>query len=143
MTSVIEFNSKANKYAEFSNFHESPFEIDGKTYPTVEHWFQSQKFPTDNELQEQIRTAPSPAKAKKLGRTKSVHFQSNWNSARDEVMKRGVTAKFEQNAELMELLRSTDGYELKEKAFWDSYWGTGRNGKGQNKMGKLLMEIIK
>jgi len=52
-----------------------------------------------------------------------------------------VTAKFQQHAELMRLLKSTQGHELKEKAFWDAYWGTGRSGKGQNRMGKLLMDI--
>jgi len=138
---AIEFNSKSAEYAEFSNFHIAPFVLDGNTYPSVEHWFQSEKFPTDKELQGQIRAAPSASKAKALGRTKSVHFRSDWNSVRDEVMMRGVRAKFEQNAELMNLLRSTLGYELREKAFWDAYWGTGRSGKGQNRMGKLLMEI--
>jgi predicted NAD-dependent protein-ADP-ribosyltransferase YbiA (DUF1768 family) len=53
-------------------------------------------------------------------------------------MLKGVRAKFEQNADLMGLLKSTSGCELREKALWDGYWGTGRNGKGLNKMGKIL-----
>ena len=27
---------------------------------------------------------------------------------------------------------------LREKSWWDSYWGTGRDGKGKNRMGYLL-----
>ena len=57
------------------------------------------------------------------------------------VMLKGVRAKFEQNTELMALLKSTERYELREKAFWDGYWGTGRTGKGLNKMGKILSQI--
>ena len=141
MTHIIEFNSKTEFYSEFSNFHVSPFVMDGKIYQTVEHYFQSEKFPNDSVLQEAIRTAPTPAKAKRLGKTKSIHFRSDWANFRNEAMLKGERAKFEQNAKLMDLLKSTKGYELREKAFWDGFWGMGRNGKGLNKMGKILQLI--
>jgi len=142
MAHIIEFNSKSELYSEFSNFHVAPFVIDGQTYPTVEHYFQSEKFPNDSVLQEAIRMAPTPAKAKKLGKTRSIYFRNDWANFRNEVMLKGVRAKFEQNAELMDMLRSTEGCELREKAFWDGYWGTGRSGNGKNKMGKIL-ELIR
>ena len=40
--------------------------------------------------------------------------------------------------ELKEMLIKTQNLVLKEKSWWDSYWGTGRNGKGKNRMGYLL-----
>jgi hypothetical protein len=141
MASVIEFSSKAHSFSEFSNFHVAPFEIEGKAYKTVEHWFQAQKFPTDKDLQERIRNERTPAKAKELGQTESTHYVSNWDVIKDEVMLKGLTAKFAQNPDLMDLLVSTAGHELREKTVRDVYWGTGQNGDGQNKLGKLLMVV--
>ena len=141
MTDIIEFNSKSVLYSEFSNFYVCPFEIGGLIYQTVEHYFQSEKFPNDKILQQMIRVAPTPTKARRLGKTKSNSFRVDWANFRNEVMLKGVRAKFEQNAHLMDLLKSTEGKELREKAFWDGYWGTGRNGKGFNKMGKILESI--
>jgi len=45
------------------------------------------------------------------------------------------------NGRIMELLLSTDEAKLIHKAAWDSYWGTGRNGKGKNRLGHLLMQV--
>ena len=141
MASVIEFSSKAHSFSEFSNFHVAPFFIEGKTYKTVEHWFQAQKFPTDKDLQERIRNAQTPAQAKVLGQTRSTHYVSNWDVIKDEVMLKGLTAKFAQNPDLKDLLVATAGRELREKAPKDKYWGTGPSGDGQNKLGKLLMAV--
>ena len=114
--------------------------INEKEYLTVEHWFQSQKF-TNPDLQEQIRLAPTPTKAKSLGKKRDESFRSDWNSIREEVLYKGLQAKFNQNTCLYTKLLGTGTLELKEDASWDSYWGTGRTGKGQNRMGNLLMKL--
>ena len=137
----IEFSSKSQQYSEFSNFHSAPFTLEGALWPTVEHYFQAQKFIGDPQLQERVRLAPTPASAKKLGRTRSPFFPANWDSIKEEVMLKALTAKFSQNPELDALLKSTGTATLKEKAFWDSYWGTGRTGKGKNRMGVLLEHV--
>jgi ribA/ribD-fused uncharacterized protein len=41
---VIFFYSTKDAYGEFSNFAAFPIEIDGRTWPTSEHYFQAQKF---------------------------------------------------------------------------------------------------
>ena len=56
-------------------------------------------------------------------------------------METALKAKFTQNPSLLQLLKATGQAELREKAFWDSYWGTGRNGKGRNRMGYLLQTL--
>lgn len=138
---TIEFSSKTLQYNEFSNFYESPFILNEIEWPTVEHYFQAQKFPTDPKFQEVIRKALTPAAAKKLGKTKSPHFRKDWESAKDMVMLDALQAKFEQDEYLTSLLKSTGTATLKEKASWDSYWGTGQNGNGKNRMGQLLMIV--
>jgi ribA/ribD-fused uncharacterized protein len=136
----ILFNSKSSEWCWLSNFFLSPMIIDGKEYLTVEHWFQSQKF-TNPMLQEQIRLAPTPMKAKVLGKKRDPSFHSDWDSLREEIMYKGLQAKFDQNIVLYNKLLGTGTFELKEDSSWDSYWGTGRTGKGKNRMGSLLMKL--
>lgn len=137
----IQFHSKAVNYSEFSNFYEAQFELDGKIWKTVEHYFQHEKFPGNTILQEKIWQAKTPASAKQLGKTRAPTFRRDWNDVRDEVMKSAVEAKFQQNPTLLQLLLETGSTLLEEKSPFDSYWGTGRTGKGQNKMGQILMEL--
>ena len=138
---TIQFHSKAVEYSEFSNFYEAQFELDGKTWKTVEHYFQHEKFPGNAPLQEKIWKASTPAAAKQLGKTRTPSFRADWNEVRDDVMKKAVEAKFKQNPELLQLLLDTGDAQLQEKSLFDSYWGTGRTGKGQNKMGQILMKL--
>jgi ribA/ribD-fused uncharacterized protein len=114
--------------------------LDGKEYLTVEHWFQSQKF-INPELQEKIRLAPTPQKAKFLGKQRDSSFLSNWDTLREDVLYKGLKAKFEQNIVLYTKLLATGDQELKEDSSWDSYWGIGRSGQGKNRMGYLLMKL--
>ncbi len=41
---TIQFYSKTDAYAWTSNFSPHGFELDGKHWPTVEHYFQAVKF---------------------------------------------------------------------------------------------------
>lgn len=139
--SVIEFNSKSATHTELSNFHWSPFLLEGKTWPTVEHYFQAQKFPADPVLQEKVRAAKTALGAKRLGRTKTAAFRTDWDSIKDEVMYTGIKAKFQQNPTLATLLAETGSAWLIEKAPRDSYWGSGPNGCGKNKTGHIIMRV--
>lgn len=117
------------------------FSLDGKVWPSVEHYFHAKKFPGDPVLQEKIRTAATPLGAKRLGRTRSEHFVSNWDEIREQVMREGLHAKFSQNPALKEMLLNTGKMQLREANRTDDYWGTGRCGCGRNRMGTLLMQI--
>lgn len=73
---AICFHSKSAEFSWLSNFFRAPIRMNEQEYLTVEHWFQSQKF-SDGLLQENIRMTPSPAMAKKLGRTRHPSFRSD------------------------------------------------------------------
>ena len=137
----IEFSSKTPLYNEFSNFYPSPIVMGVVEWPTVEHYFQAQKFPGDHHLQTAILSAQTAASAKKLGRTRSPYFRQDWEEVKDMIMLEALQAKFEQNPDLGALLKSTGAAPLKEKAAWDNYWGTGKTGNGRNRMGELLMIV--
>jgi ribA/ribD-fused uncharacterized protein len=137
----IEFYSKSNQFYELSNFHICPFILDNKEWSTVEHYFQTQKFPTDNILQDKIRLCKSPTIAKRLGRTKTTHFRADWEHVKESVMKDALKAKFIQNKNLNSLLKETKDLILKENSPNDTFWGIGKSKTGKNRLGILLMEI--
>ena len=133
-------DSFRGEHSFLSNMSESPVELSGVKYPTVEHAFQAAKT-TDPAERAKILSAKTPAEAKKIGRT--LTLRKDWNQMREEVMEKALRAKFEQNPELKKRLINTGDTELIEGNTWgDTFWGQ-VNGKGQNKLGKLLMKIRK
>ncbi len=56
-------------------------------------------------------------------------------------MLEAVRAKFTQHPDLKELLLSTGDAMLEENAPKDEEWGIGSNGRGKNKLGKILMRV--
>ena len=56
-------------------------------------------------------------------------------------MRRAVRAKFVQNRDLAELLLTTGTAELLEDSATDPFWGVGPNGRGENWLGRVLMEV--
>lgn len=138
---TIRFYSNSETYKEFSNFFPAKFTIDGKTYPTVEHYFQAMKFPNNPAFQDQVIGQKTPAGAKKMGATKIIPLRPDWDAVREEVMAKALRAKFTQNEALKKLLVETGDKKLEEASPTDSFWGTGKNGNGQNRLGELLMEL--
>ena len=94
----------------------------------------------DNAWYEQVRDAPTPAKARELGSSKEHSVIPDFMESRKYYMKRALDAKFA-NAELAKLLLSTGEKRLVEGSAVNSYWGEGADKKGENNLGKLLMEV--
>jgi N-glycosidase YbiA len=138
---AVYFYSKTTAYYELSNFSPHGFELDGAYWPTVEHYFQAQKFPSQPDYQDRIRRAHLPKDAKSLGRSRKVPLRPDWEEVKDDVMRRALRAKFLAHPELMAVLSGTGARELIENAPSDYYWGCGRTGTGKNRLGHLLMEL--
>lgn len=136
---AIRFYSHILEYGAFSNFAITPIDLDGATWPTVEHYFQAQKF-HDDAYREAIRTAATPKEAKRLGRTRKFSLRDDWETVKDAIMLRAVRAKFEAHPASRELLLGTGEEELIEAAPVDYYWGAGRTGSGRNRLGEILMQ---
>ena len=138
MTQDVKFYSVGDEYGEFSNFADYPITIKKKRYPTTEHYFQSQKF-KDQKSREEIRKANSPMLAARMGRDRKRKLRRDWESAKLDVMREALLAKFTQHDELRELLLSTGDAKIIEHTENDSYWGDGGDGTGRNMLGQLLM----
>ena len=137
---VIRFFSQSETYREFSNFAPFAIDLDGARWPTTEHYYQAQKF-ADPELQAKIRKADKPIIAKKLADKHRDRIRPDWGAIKDEVMYRAVRRKFELHPELRELLLATGDEEIVESVPTDYYWGVGRDGSGQNKLGRIIERI--
>ncbi|MBV9789273.1 MAG: NADAR family protein [Chloroflexi bacterium] len=137
---TIYFYSTNDRYGEFSNFAAYGIELDGLWWPTTEHYFQAQKF-EDAAYRERIRGAKAPKLAAELGRTRELPLRSDWEGIKDDVMYRAVLKKFQTHPQLRELLLATGDEELVENAPGDYYWGCGKDGSGQNKLGYTLMRV--
>lgn len=138
MPVTIHFYDKHEPYYEFTNFAAYPIELDGKLWPTSEHYYQAQKH-VGTELVETIRLATTPREAFNLGRSQTA--RADWQTAREQAMYRAVKAKFSQHRQLCELLLSTSDAVLVEHTVNDCYWGDGGDGCGQNMLGQILMQV--
>lgn len=132
---VKQIDNFDGEYAFLSNFYPAPVDFDGLTYPNNESAFQAQKCPTRRSEFLNI----TPGKAKRLGR--KVELRPDWEQVKDEVMRAICICKFAQNPDLAQKLITTGNAELIEGNWWhDQYWGV-CDGTGQNKLGKILMDI--
>lgn len=136
---VVHFNSYSQEWGWLSNFAPSPItDKEGRVYPTAEHAYQAVKCANPAE-REAVRTAPTAKVAKQFG--KSVTLIANWEKVKVSRMKSILRCKFKQNEQLRNKLLATGDSTLVHESSWDSYWGNGRDGRGQNVLGQLIMEI--
>ena len=140
--SKVLFYRVREPYGEFSNFSPHPVKLKGKTWPTSEHYFQAQKF-AGTEDEEEIRRAKSPMMAARMGRSRKKPLREDWESAKENIMREALSAKFRQHPELRSLLLSTGEETIVEHTENDNYWGDGGDGTGKNRLGILLMELRK
>jgi ribA/ribD-fused uncharacterized protein len=137
---AIEFYLTKDEFGGFSNFSAHPFSLDGHRWPTSEHYFQAQKFAGTAQF-DAIRKANSPAIAARLGRSREFKLRRDWESVKDDIMRRAVRAKFEAHPELRDLLLGTGEEKIVEKTTTDTYWGCASDGTGKNRLGQVLMEL--
>lgn len=135
---TIKFYKTNEPYGSFNNFKKAPFFIYNRWWKNVEAAYQAQKTSVPEEY-DSIWIAATPREARDLGQ--KVTMRPDWDQVKYNVMLECVLAKFEQHKDLQELLLSTDNEELMEDSPIDSYWGCGADGKGQNNLGKVLMEV--
>ena len=136
---TVFFYSRTDEFGDFSNFSSHGIEMDGHWWPTVEHYFQAQKF-LDEDYRTRIRGCHSAKQAAELGRSRKVPLRADWEDVKDGVMRAAVLKKFQTHAKLAELLLSTGSEAIVENAPGDYYWGCGKDGTGLNRLGEILME---
>jgi len=135
----IYFYSKTMAFWGLSNFSPPGIEVEGEFWPTVEHFFQAQKF-NEHEVRERIRRAPSPKEARALGQSRSFAIRPDWDTVREDVMLQALRLKF-LVPKARDLLLSTGNRTLIESSPFDYFWACGQDGTGKNRLGHLLMLV--
>ena len=137
---TIYFYSPHEFYGEFSNFAPYGIEVDGAYFPTVEHYFQAQKF-IGTEQSDRVWRARSPKEAARLGRDRSVPIRADWEDVKRDIMHAGVLAKFRRHEVIRDLLFATGDEDIVENSPGDRVWGCGPDGSGENALGQILVRV--
>ncbi len=143
----------------FSQWHDSPFELDGFVWPTAEHYMMAQKaiIFKDSQSLQMIKNTNSPREAKALGRMVKNFDNKIWDKHKYEVVLLANIAKFTAHPELKEFLLSTGDDIIVEASPYDRVWGIGldqtdprcndpKKWMGENLLGYVLMharELLK
>ncbi|MEY3222528.1 MAG: hypothetical protein RLZZ203_1384 [Cyanobacteriota bacterium] len=140
---TIYFYKVCQPYGCFSNFSPHGIEMEGIYWPTVEHYYQGQKFvgTTDASIIPLIHVAPTPEEAAALGRCPSRHLRPDWELVKTQVMRVGVLQKFITHSDIRKVLLITGDEMLIENSPTDYFWGCGANHTGENHLGKILMGV--
>jgi len=130
-------------YRFLSNFWPAQVVLDGVTYSSTELAYQAAKWkPEHRDFFQNCTELQSIDYNRK--NTPDGYSEEGWNLVKTEVMKNLLGQKFNPqiNPENYHLLVSTGTKHLEEMNWWgDLYWGTDKEGNGQNMLGKILMEI--
>ena len=151
------------EYRYMSNMFVAPFEVDGVTFPTVEHYFQwSKAMMFEGKDSESAKKMLKPPRNKEFTEAKSVKSlgkkvkdfsAATWDDAKDQIMEKGVRAKFVNPKHgLLEKLLATGDRQIGEANPRDKYWGIGTSSetadakdpkkwKGKNMLGVILMKL--
>ncbi|MBE0465815.1 MAG: NADAR family protein [Candidatus Desulforudis sp.] len=148
---MIKFCRTLEAYGFMNNVSPYKIELDGHVWPTVEHYYQANKFDEAAEItyssgrtipvRYHIRCQPTAKMAAIEGRRRDIPIRPDWEEVKDEIILKALRAKFTQHPKLREKLLATGDEELVNDSPHDSYWGTGPDGSGENRLGVLLMQV--
>ncbi len=125
------------EYYFLSNFYKADVVYDGLKYKNNEAAFQSAKVKDIDKRREFCNLEPNESKRRGRG----VKLRNDWEYIKDSVMEQIVRDKFTRNLDLRQKLIETADLKLEEGNTWgDKYWGV-HNGKGKNKLGRILMKV--
>ena len=116
------------------------FHLDDAEWPSAEHYYQAMKF-EDEAIREKIRLAPHPKDTAKISKKYKKQVRKDWDKIRATVMKRGTYIKCRTHKEVANALLKTGDKNIVENSQFDYYWGCGRDGRGENMYGQILMDI--
>ena len=140
---TIYFYKIYEPYGCFSNFSPHGIHLQGQYWPTVEHYYQAQKFfgSEDASIMPVIQAAATPEEAASLGRCTTRKLRSDWEHVKCSIMREAVLTKFITHKDIQAILLSTGDKLIVENSPTDYYWGCGQDNNGQNHLGKILMSV--
>lgn len=141
---ILFYRANEEPYGVFSNLYRRDMTFNGEVFSTAEHAYQAGKA-RKKEVRDWILSAPTPGLVAMAAHgLYTWDIVSDWSTIKFVRMKEVLRAKFSQHEDLRKLLLSTKDARLVEAGKTNNpvnrLWGE-VNGKGQNMLGVLLMEI--
>lgn len=129
------------EYRWLSNFAPVHIKLKEFDYPSVEHAYMSAK---SDSYAWKLKCAGSYTAGQIKRLSKTLKLVDNWEQIKLTVMSNCLYAKFQQEPYRSKLI-ATGNQHIQEGNRWgDTFWGVDlRTGKGENNLGKLIMEIRK
>ncbi|MDD6154451.1 MAG: NADAR family protein [Eubacteriales bacterium] len=154
MDKVIGFHRPEEAYGFLSNWYIASFEIDGRTFNSIEQYMMYKKAVVFGDLAhaEEVLRLSDAEEIKAIGRKVTGYNDTVWNGIRQIIVYEGLLAKFGQNPDLKKQLLATGGAVLAECNPDDPVWGIAlpvdddrrldmKTWQGTNYLGFLLMLV--
>lgn len=138
------YRANEKPFGALSNLYRREVEFEGRVYPTSEHAYQAGKA-SKPAVRDWILSAPTPSLAAMAAHgLYTWDIVPNWAQIKFDRMRAVLRAKFDQHADLKELLLSTGQARIVETGTVNNavnrLWGE-VDGKGENMLGVMLMEL--
>ena len=134
------FLSRTDALNPLASYSKYSFELDDAEWPSLEHYYQGMKF-EDPEIREQVRNAPDPSGAARLAGQHKKKIRKDWRKLKQTYMTRGAYIRCRTHPEVARALLQTADSIIVESSQFDYFWGCGRDGRGDNVFGRILMEV--
>ncbi|MAZ88193.1 MAG: GTP cyclohydrolase [Cellvibrionaceae bacterium] len=132
--------SRSDREELLGTFNDLSFELDDHTWPTAEHYYQAMKF--DNaDTQAKIRDCTTPEKARKMGRSRFRKRRADWKKLKTTFMTRAIYTRAKTHPSIAKALEQSKDQRLVENSNYDYFWGCGRDRRGSNHYGRVLMNV--
>lgn len=139
MNEVIGFYPR--EFYPLDNFSSFKVKYKGYLYASLEEAFQSALFlPDHKEISDRIKNSYSAHVAQKI-MLENISKINYTKEEQVEIMEELLRLKIEQNPYVKKKLLETKDYQIIEDSPKDSFWGWGKDRKGENKLGKLWMKL--
>lgn len=126
----------------FNNWSAHRIEIWDMRFPTVEHAFHYAKFYLNHpRIANEVLNSSSPWAAKRIADKHADKRRDDWFDVSIQIMTDLIRAKANQNEDVKKILLSTGNKIIIEHNPWNSFWGSGKDKKGQNHVGRILMKV--
>jgi len=126
----------------WSRYALKAFSLENEMWPSIEHYYQAMKYESAA-YSEKIRLSETPQLAAKLGNKRFKKKRADWKQVETVVMTRAVYTQCRTHEEIAQSLLETGDQNLVEDSQFDYFWGCGRDRRGENHYGKVLMNVRK